>query len=168
MITSYLINRQQRVKVSGQVSEWSVINCGVPQGSVLGPLLFNLFLNNLFFIEFNGNIANYSDDNHLNNENACIKKLICVIENDSKVCLSWFENNRMVANPKRFQGLITYRDGKMSIPISVDGNTIIISANEINVLGVTLDDKLKFNSHVQSLCFCVSRQINSFKQIAKY
>ena len=73
----------------------------------------------------------------------------------------------MVANPKKFQGLITSRDGKMSIPISVDGNTII-SANEINVLGVTLDDKLKFNSHVQSLCFRASRQINSFKRIAKY
>ena len=55
----------------------------------------------------------------------------------------------------------------MSIPISVDGNTII-SANEINVLGVTLDDQLKFNSHVQSLCFRASRQINSFKRIAKY
>ena len=55
----------------------------------------------------------------------------------------------------------------MSIPISVDDNTII-SANEINVLGVTLDDKLKFNSHVQSLCFRASRQINSFKRIAKY
>ena len=87
MITSYLINRQQRVKVSGQVSEWSVINRGVPQGSVLGPLLFNLFLNDLFFVKLNGNIANYADDNHLYNENACIKKLICDIENDSNVCL---------------------------------------------------------------------------------
>ena len=120
-----------------------------------------------FFVELNGNIANHADDNHLYNENACIKKLICDIENDSIVCLSWFENNRMVANPKKFKGLVTSRDGKMSIPISVDGNTII-SANEINVLGVTLDDKLKFNSHVQSLCFRASRQMNSFKRIAKY
>ena len=99
MIISYLINRQQRVKVPGQVSEWSVINRGVPQGSGFGPLLFNFFLHDLFFVELNGNIANHADDNHLYNENACIKKLICDIENDSNVCLSWLENNRMVANP---------------------------------------------------------------------
>ena len=55
----------------------------------------------------------------------------------------------------------------MSIPISVDGNTII-SANEIDAIGVTLDDKLKFNFHFQSLCFRAPRPINSFERIAKY
>ena len=70
-----------------------------------------------------------------------VKKLICGFQNDSNACLSWFENNRMVANPKKFQGLITSRDGKMSIPISVDGDTIT-SANEINAMGVTLGEKL--------------------------
>ena len=140
MITSYLINRQQRVKVSGQVSEWSVINRGVPQGSVLGPLLFNLFLNDLFFVELNGNIANYADDNHLYNENACIKKLISDIENDSNVCLSWFENNRMVANPKKFQGLITSRDGKMSIPISGKKNCAKLEKLQERALRVVFND----------------------------
>ena len=115
------------------------------------------------FLELNGNIANYADDNHLYTENACIISLYVT----SNVCFFWFENNRKVANPKKFQGLIISREGKMSISIYVNGKTII-SANKINVLGVTLDDKLKFNSHVQSLCFRTSRQINAFRRIAKY
>ena len=95
---------------------------------------------------------NYADDNHVYNGNACRKKLICDIENDSNVCLSWFENNHMVANPKMFQGLITSQDGKMSIPISVYGNAII-SVNEINVLGVTLDDNWSLIPTVRAYVF---------------
>ena len=69
VIVSYLSNRRQRVKILGEVSNWSTINRGVPQGSVLGPLLFNLFLNNLFLVKLSSKIANYADDNHLYNKN---------------------------------------------------------------------------------------------------
>ena len=63
IINSYLTNRYQRVKINSQSSIWSAISCGVPQGSVSGLLLFNIYLCVLFLFKMNSIIANYADDN---------------------------------------------------------------------------------------------------------
>ena len=68
-ISTYLKNRMQRVKIMGTSSDWATINRGVLQGSVLGPLLFNIFLNDLFYLPLNSALVNYADDNHLCNSN---------------------------------------------------------------------------------------------------
>ena len=167
MIVSYLSNRRQRVKISGEVSNWSTINRGVPQGSVLGPLLFNIFLNDLFLVQISGNIANYADDNHLYNKNVCVENLLDDLVNDANAAVTWFHENHMVANPEKFQSIILSRNGGVCTPISVENNDLC-PTNEIKVLGVTLDDRLNFKSHVDDICNRASRQINSFKRFSKY
>ena len=87
MVISYLKDRHQRVKVMGEFSYCTTINRDVPQGSVMGALSFNIFLNDLFYVDMNYDIANYADDNHLYYANSCTITLKNVLENDTRALL---------------------------------------------------------------------------------
>jgi hypothetical protein len=166
LVISYLCDRQQRVKIQGVYSEWTIINRGVPQGSVLGPLLFNIFLNDLFYTDIQSNICNYADDNHLCTDNHSVADLQKSLESDSEVALCWFDDNYMNANADKFKCIALDRNGSVDLSISVQGINIS-SSNNIKVLGVILDSNLKFDAHVSNICSKASQQINALKRLSK-
>ena len=80
LIQNYLANRKQRTKINDSYSPWSDILFGVPQGSILGPLLFNIFLSDLFLVVKDVNIASYADDNTLYDSCDTIEEVISSIQ----------------------------------------------------------------------------------------
>ena len=89
-VNSYLDNRKQRVRVNSNFSSWQEIITGVPQGFILGSLLFNIFVNDLFLFVSSSNLSNYADDNTLYTSGYNLKEAKEVLLNDLNKVTEWF------------------------------------------------------------------------------
>ena len=90
---NYLRNRYQRTKVNGSFSSWEEVLTGVPQGSVLGPLLFNIYLNDLFYIADKADICNFADDTTPCLCGYELKEVMEDVEYDCITLVEWFHDN---------------------------------------------------------------------------
>ena len=98
LIYSYLANRKQRTKINPSYRSWEDILFGVTQGSILGPLLFNIFHCDMFFELSQTYFASYADGNTPYVEANNIDEVIRILENDSIQLFKWFSDNQMKAN----------------------------------------------------------------------
>ena len=96
---SYLSNRYQCCKINNTLGDWRENIAGVPQGSILGPLLFNIFLNDIFFFLKDANLGSYGDDSTLYAYNKNLETVICDLRQEFSILSNWFYDNYMVLNP---------------------------------------------------------------------
>ena len=113
-IYSYLINRMQCVRKNNTHSQLETIISGVPQGSILGLILFNLSINDLFFFVALASLYNFAVDNTLSAFATTVSRLIKILESESEVVIDWFKKNKMVVNPDKFQAIIIRQTKKRS------------------------------------------------------
>ena len=102
LIRSYLTNRQQRTKINKSFSRWTELLQGIPQGSVLGLLVFNIYLNDLFFLVNYTEVFNFADDTTFFAYNKDLGSLINRLEHDSFLAIEWFQNNYMKLNEDKY------------------------------------------------------------------
>ena len=100
LLQSYLCNRFQRSIISGSFSSWNEVIIGVPQGSILGPLLFNIFSNNIFLFIPKCQLCNYADDNTLYKSGKKIQKIKNDLEMNFMILHKQFHENHMVLGAK--------------------------------------------------------------------
>ena len=165
LIRSYLTDRKQRVKVNDSRSKWVGSCMGVPQGSVLGPTLFNLFLNDLFLFMNGVEIYNYADDNTLSYVSHTMADLVENLERSGSMMTQWFLNNGMKANPDKYQTIIFCKDADVTTSLHVSGARIQ-SDGQVKLLGVIIDQKLSFRQHATAVCGKACRQVNALMRLS--
>ena len=106
LIASYLCGRKQRIKLWNTRSEWTELLKGVPQGSILGPLIFSIFLNDIFYFVSKGDLYNYADDKCISVSHKDISVLSTQLENETQVMAKWLAENSMKANADKYQGIV--------------------------------------------------------------
>ena len=149
--SDHLQNRTKAVKIDGNSSSFNNLTVGVPQGSVLGPLLFLIFINDLPTCLTQTSINIYASDSTL-------KQVETILQTDVDNMIKWFYKNRLMLNrSKSYSMLITtnpmFTNAKLNI--SIDGETIS-QVSTMKYLGIDIDSKPNWNNHIDRLCRNIS------------
>ena len=105
-IYSYLLTWKQCMRINNTNSDFLNVISGVPQGSIVGPILFNCFFNDFFYVIEIANAHNFADGNTLTAFGNSIQNLIFLLESEGSVVIKWFRDNKMIVNPGKFQAII--------------------------------------------------------------
>ena len=151
---SYLCSRKQYVFLNGQSSTMRPVVCGVPQGSILGPLLFLLYINDIATCSDILNFILFADDTNLFYSNKDLSKFILIVNWELSKLSDWFRANKLSLNAIK-SNFIMFGNKRLpnnytDINLTLDGNKLERTTCS-KFLGVFLDEKLKWMQHLSHI-----------------
>ena len=167
---SYLTNRQQFVSINGFDSKSKVMKYGVPQGSVLGPLLFLIYINDLHKAIKYSTTLHFADDTNLLAVNDSLKKLQKQVNLDLRFLYKWLKANKISLNASKTELLLFRHPNKVinyDLKIKINGKKLVPS-NFVKYLGILIDCHLNWHIHTNDLSTRLSRAIGMLSKIRHY
>ena len=164
LIRDYLTNRWQRTKINSEFSSWSELISGVPQGSILGPLLFNIYINDLFWLNEKTEVCNYADDTTFHSCDKELNSVLLDLEHDSLLAIEWYEANYMKLNKSKCHLLVS--GSKFEHVWAKIGNEQIWESASEKLLGIEIHSNLNFNEHVNNLCKKANRKLTALARLS--
>uniref|UniRef100_A0A8C6M4T9 Reverse transcriptase domain-containing protein n=1 Tax=Nothobranchius furzeri TaxID=105023 RepID=A0A8C6M4T9_NOTFU len=147
-IKSYVMNRQQYVQINEFKSKLMDIECGVPQGSVLGPKLFIMYINDICKVSKILKFVIFADDTNILCSSGEFQQVVEVITQELKILKTWFDRNKLSLNLNKTKFMLFGNHKKdINIEICVD-NVYLERVNTIKFLGVIIDHKACWKSHI--------------------
>ena len=169
--TNYLTNRKQKTTANGKTSPYLPVTCGVPQGSVLGPLFFLIYVNDIGSVLPDCEMKLYADDTVLyqSGENCEIAR--GKLQNSMDKFAKWCSSNALTINTKKTK-LMAF--GSRSKVKKCNGTSILLNGDKIKLvpsykyLGVTLDQTLNYNAHISSTLKVIQHKIALLSKVRRY
>jgi hypothetical protein len=170
-IQSYLSNREQCVQFNGAISEYKNIVCGVPQGSVLGPLLFLLYMNDIPKVCKHLSLILFADDTNAFCSHKDIEILYKNVNNEMAKLIDWFKVNKLSLNVSKTNYILFTKSKKLkeiALPNLYIDNQIIQEAQYAKFLGVYLDKNLTWEKHIEIITTRVAKSIGIIRRLKPY
>ena len=165
---SYIKRRKQSVKINDTESFFQILLSGAPQGSILGPFLFNLFINDLFFFIKDAELANFADDNTIYVGSKDLTELLEILRKKCETAINWFKTNKVIVNPDKFQSLIMRSEKDLSKSVLYINGVEVTIESSAKLLSIEIDNKLDFEKHISNIRKKSSNQLNAICRLETF